>query len=342
MKKLISIVLILAISAVCCSCSVPLNNQHFSKSFSELFDTVSTITAYDTDEKAFNEHYKVFYERLKQYHELFDIYDEYDGINNLKTLNSKAFKAPVEVDERIIELLEYGKEIYKISDGKTNICFGSVLSLWHTAQKTKKLPDENELREAATHTDINSLVINKEKKTVFFKDKHLKLDVGAIAKGWVAREICEWAKDNLWTSAMLSLGGNVCTFGFKNNDSQTKWNVEIESPNENDKKGVAIISVHDISVVTSGDYQRYFEKDGKRYCHIINTETLYPSDYMHSVSVICQDSALADALSTTLFNMSIEEGKALIEKTDGAEAVWVDNEYNTVYSSNFREYIVSA
>ena len=138
---------------------------------------------------------------------------------------------------------------------------------------------------------------------------------------------------------MLSLGGNICTFGFKNNDGNSKWNVQIENPQQNAKEGIAIVQINDKSVVTSGDYQRYFEKDGKRYCHIINPDTLFPSEYMASVSVICDDSALADALSTTLFNMPIEEGKALIEKMDGTEAVWVDKEYNAMYSSGFENYV---
>jgi thiamine biosynthesis lipoprotein len=339
MKKLISIALILVLSAVCCSCGVPLNNQRFSKSFSELFDTFSTITAYDT-QSDFEEHYKAFYERLEEYHKLYDIYGEYEGITNLKTLNDKAKDEPIKVDERIIELLEYGKEVYSLSGGKTNICFGAVTSLWHTAQETKQLPDESSLKEAAKHTDINKLIIDKENSTVCFADKELKLDVGAIAKGYAAKEICKWAKENLWDSAMLSLGGNICTFGFKNNDGASKWNVEIENPDKSSNEGIAIVQVCDKSVVTSGDYQRYFEKNGKRYCHIINPDTLFPSEYMASVSVICEDSALADALSTTLFNMTIEDGKELIEKTDGAEAVWVDKDYNVSYSSGFENYTV--
>ncbi|MBE6740731.1 MAG: FAD:protein FMN transferase [Ruminococcaceae bacterium] len=340
MKKLISVILILVLSAVCCSCGIPLNNQRFSRSFYDYFDTVSTVTAYDTDEAQFNKHYDAFHNKLGEYHRLFDIYNEYEGINNIKTINDKAKDSPVKVDERIIELLEFGKEVFEISGGKTNICFGSVLSLWHTAQEEKKLPDENKLKEAAKHTDINDLVIDSENKTVFFKDKDLKLDVGAIAKGWVAKEICNWAQSELWNSAMLSLGGNICTFGYKESDGKSLWNVQIESPKQNDKNGVAVVKIKDMSVVTSGDYQRYFELDGKRYCHIINTDTLYPSEFMHSVSVLCKDSALADALSTTLFNMSIEEGKALIEKTDGTEAVWVDESYNTVYSSGFESFLI--
>lgn len=339
MKKLISVILILVLSAVCCSCGIPLNNQRFSRSFYDYFDTVSTVTAYDTDETQFNKHYDAFHNKLGEYHRLFDIYNEYEGINNIKTINDRAKDLPVTVDERIIELLEFGKEVYEISGGKTNICFGSVLSLWHTAQEEKKLPDENKLKEAAKHTDINDLVIDSENKTVFFKDKDLKLDVGAIAKGWVAKEICNWAQKELWNSAMLSLGGNICTFGYKEGDGKSLWNVQIESPKQNDKDGVAVVKIKDMSVVTSGDYQRYFEFDGKRYCHIISTDTLYPSEFMHSVSVLCEDSALADALSTTLFNMSIEEGKALIEKTDGTEAVWVDESYNTVYSSGFESFL---
>ena len=342
MKKLICLILTIALSAVCCSCSgIPLNNQRFSKSFMDLFDTVSEITAYDSNEAEFEKHYELFYSKLEEYHKLYDIYDSYEGINNLKTLNEKAKDARVEVDERIIDLLEFGKEAYSLSKGQTNICFGSVLSLWHTAQEEKKLPDDEKLREAAKHTDINSLIIDKENKTVYFKDKDLKLDVGAIAKGYAAREICKWAQSELWSSAMLSLGGNICTFGYKNDDGKTPWNVQIESPKENDNKGVAIVKVNNMSVVTSGDYQRYFEVDGKRYCHIINPETLYPSEYVSSVSVICADSALADALSTTLFNMSIEDGKALIEKTDGAEAIWVDKEYNVIYSTGAERIITN-
>ena len=339
MKKLISILLILVLSAVCCSCGIPLNNQRFSRSFADLFDTVSSITAYDTSESDFEKHYELLYSRLEEYHRLYDIYDEYDGINNLKTLNDKAAQAPIRVDERITDLLEYGKEVYTLSGGKTNICFGAVTSLWHDAQKTKQLPDEEKLREAAEHCDIDSLIIDRENSTVFFADKKLKLDVGAIAKGYAAREICEYAKESLWDSAMLSLGGNICTYGFKNNDGKSQWNVQIENPQQASEEGIAIVQINDMSVVTSGDYQRYFELDGKRYCHIINPDTLYPSEYMASVSVICANSALADALSTTLFNMSIDEGKALIEKTDGADAVWVDKEYNTVYSSGFEGYV---
>lgn len=332
---------------LCCSCSqLGSGKQRFSASFLDLFDTASTVIAYDTSESDFNEHYEQFYQKLAEYDKLYDIYNSYDGMNNLCTLNSEAKDGPVKVDERIIDLLEYCEYVYELSDGKTNVCFGSVLSLWHDCREhaeadpeTATLPDMKELEDAAEHTSFDSLVIDRENSTVYFADPQLKLDVGAVAKGFAVQEVCEWAKNNIWTSAAISIGGNVCTFGFKEDDGKTPWNIGIENPDEKSDDYLVNVHISDLSVVTSGNYQRYFMVDGKKYCHIIDPDTLMPGDYVISVSVICDDSALGDALSTTLFNMSVEDGKNLIESMDGVEAVWVDKEYNTIYSSGFENYI---
>ncbi len=339
----------LAIAVCCCSCSgisVINKKERYSSSFLDLFDTASTVLAYDTDQEAFDTHFQQFHQRLEEYDRLYDIYNSYDGINNLYTLNEKAKDGPVKVDSRIIDLLEYCKYVYELSGGKTNVCFGSVLSIWHDSREygvnnpeDASLPDMEELKAAAEHTDINSLVIDKENSTVYFSDPELRLDVGAVAKGYAVQQACKWAKDNLWTSAAVSIGGNICTFGYKNDDGKTLWNIGIENPDTNAEDYLVNVEITDLSVVTSGDYQRYYTVDGKKYCHIINPETLMPSEYVSSVSVICEDSALGDALSTTLFNMPIDEGLKLIEKTENAEAVWVDKDYNETYSSGFKSYI---
>lgn len=339
----------LAIAVCCCSCSgisVINKKERYSSSFLDLFDTASTVLAYDTGQEAFDTHFQQFHQRLEEYDRLYDIYNSYDGINNLYTLNEKAKDGPVKVDSRIIDLLEYCKYVYELSGGKTNVCFGSVLSIWHDSREygvnnpeDASLPDMEELKAAAEHTDINSLVIDKENSTVYFSDPELRLDVGAVAKGYAVQQACKWAKDNLWTSAAVSIGGNICTFGYKNDDGKTLWNIGIENPDTNAEDYLVNVEITDLSVVTSGDYQRYYTVDGKKYCHIINPETLMPSEYVSSVSVICEDSALGDALSTTLFNMPIDEGLKLIEKTENAEAVWVDKDYNETYSSGFKSYI---
>lgn len=345
MKKLLCILLALSILLLCCSCSAGEKKERFSSSFLDLFDTASTVIAYDNSRDDFDAHLEEFHQKLEEYYKLYDIYNSYDGLVNLNTLNKTAMDKPVAVDSRIIDLLEYGKSVYELSSGKTNICFGAVLSIWHDCRQygmnnpdEAALPDMKALKEAAEHTDINSLVIDREKGTVYFSDPLLRLDVGAVAKGYAVQKVCRWASENLWTSGAISIGGNVYTFGYKD-DGKSLWNIEIESPDLNHMDRVALVQITDLTIVTSGDYQRYYTVNGKKYCHIINPDTLMPSEYVASVSVICNDSALGDALSTTLFNMSIEDGKRLVEATDGVEAVWVDKEYNKTCSSGFDKYV---
>lgn len=349
-KKIFCLLLCISVIFSFCSCSG--NNlfnkkQRFQSSFLDLFDTASTVIAYDSSEKKFDEHYKQFKDMLGEYDKLYDIYKSYDGVTNLYTVNKEAKDGPVRVDKRIIDMLEFGKYAYEISGGKTNICFGSVLKLWHDCRtvaednpENAQIPDKQELIEAAKHTDINDLVIDKENSTVYFSDPELQLDVGAIAKGYAVEEVCKWAEKNLWTSAAISIGGNVTTIGFKNDDGSTLWNIGIENPDSEADDYLENVAISNLSVVTSGDYQRYYTVDGEKYCHIVSPETLYPAQFMSAVSVICEDSALGDALSTTLFNMTIEDGKRLIDSMDNVEAVWVDKSFNKVYSNGFEQYIM--
>lgn len=346
MKKFFCVLLSAAMILSLAACSSFNKKARYSSSFLDLFDTASTVIAYDESQAAFDEHFKQFYDRLAEYDRFYDIYSSYDGINNLNTVNKKAGIAPVKVDVKIIDLLEYCKEVYNISEGRTNICFGSVLRLWHNSRTASidepdkaYIPDMDELQRANEHTSIDSLVIDRENSTVYFSDPELQLDVGSVAKGYAVKEVTQWAKDNLWESAAISIGGNVSTFGFKNDDGRTLWNIGIENPDLDAADYLLNVQITDLSVVTSGDYQRYYTVDGKKYCHIINPATLMPSEYVSSVSVICSDSSLGDALSTTLFNMPVDEGMALVESMEGVEAVWVDKSYTNTFSSGFEQYI---
>lgn len=347
MKKILSLFLTLIVAFAFASCT---NNakpkEKYKASFLDLFDTASTVIAYDNSQEEFDRKYQQFYDELKTYDELFDIYNHYDGITNLYDVNKTAADSPVKVDKKIIGMLLYGKEIYNTTEGKMNICMGSVLTLWHNEREygianpdDAKLPDMSKLKEAAKHTDIDNLVIDTNNNTVYFKDPDMKLDVGAIAKGYAVEQITEWAKANLWISAAISIGGNVSTFGYKNDDGKTKWTIGIENPDTSADDYLLKLNITDECIVTSGDYQRYYTVDGKKYCHIINPETLMPSEYMASVSVICKDSSFGDAMSTALFNMTIADGKKLVDSLDGIEAVWVDKKFNKTFSRGFNQYI---
>ncbi len=346
-KKLFSIILSLLFLFSCCGCAAQNGKRKFTKSFLDLFDTASSVSAYDTSEKSFEEHYRIFYKELETYARLYDIYNDYDGLANLKYVNENAALSPVKVDEKLMDLLLFGKEAYEISNGKVNICLGSVLSVWHSEREnginnpqSAKLPDMDLLKEKAEHADINNLVLNRENMTVYFKDPEMTVDVGAIAKGYAAERICEYIEQNgIWGSAVISLGGNVKTLGFKDGKS-SPFVIGIDNP-KNTENYLAKVNAYDgESVVTSGDYQRYYTVDGVDYCHIIDPETLMPAQRFSSVTVICGNSSYADMLSTALFNMSREQGAKLIENLDNTEALWADKNGNIYYSSGFENCTV--
>ena len=324
MKKWIAMVLCALLLTGC----VPRAAQQ-SVTWLDLFDTVTTVTGFADGADAFGEKTQVLYEKLLHYHRLFDIYKTYDGLNNLKTVNDAAGRSPVAVDEAIIALLKDCVKFYELTDGRVNVAMGSVLSLWHEARETGILPSEQALSEAVLHTDITKLMIDEENGTVFLSDPAMRLDVGAIAKGWAAQRIAEAAPEGY----LISVGGNVCATGPKMAD--TPWVVGVQDP-DGGEGYLQTLTLERGSAVTSGDYQRFFEVDGRRYHHIIDPDTLQPGEYWRSVTVVCADSALADALSTALFVLPLERGKALLSKT-GAEAMWLAADGTKYFSDGFEQ-----
>lgn len=312
--------------------------SRYQATFLELFDTVTTIVGYAPSEEAFQETAQDIHDALESYHQLFDIYNTYPGVVNLKTLNETAATAPVKVDEKIIELLKFCREVYDATSGKVNIAMGSVLQLWHDVREAgiadpenAKLPEESALTEAAKHGDLSQLILDEEAGTVFYADPEMSLDVGAIAKGYALEQVCKTAPEGL----LISVGGNVRATGPKPDGGS--WVVGIQNPTGEDGY-LHTVEVQDISVVTSGDYQRYYTVDGVSYHHIIDPATNYPGRLWRAVTVLCPDSGLADGLSTALFLLPQAEGQALLDKF-GCEALWVDSDNNLSYSPGFRDYI---
>ena len=322
MKKTISLVLSLVLLLSLFGCS---NSKYskYSKSFLDLFDTASSVTAYDISQSEFDKKYEELYAQIKKYSMLFDIYNRYDKLKNLKYINENAYKSPIKVDAEIIELLTFGKDVFKRTKGLVNIAMGSVLSIWHYyREEGKSLPSRDILIDASKHTDIDDLIIDTDKSTVYFKDSKLKLDVGAIAKGFVCNKIYQFITDNdLWQGAVISLGGNIITVG--NKPDNTNFIIGIENPNSSEYLD-KVIADDKTSVVTSGSYQRYYTVGGKKYCHIIDKNTLFPADYFTSVTVICNNSALADAYSTALFCMNLSDGLQFAKDND-IEVIWMNN-----------------
>jgi len=336
-RKLLSLLLL---TVLLCGCSQAAPEQkQYNATFLTLFDTVTTIVGRAESPEAFREKAQAVHDELLEYHQLFDVYNDYEGLNNLKAVNDAAGDHPVEVDQKIIDLLLDCKSFYELTGGRVNVAMGSVLRLWHEARSDSLddplhayLPDQDALAQASGHMDFDSVVIDEEACTVFVTDPDARLDVGAVAKGWAVQRVAKQTE----TGLLISVGGNVCATGPKD-ENGTAWVVGIQDPNGGDQY-LHTIYLTKGSVVTSGDYQRYYVVEDQIYHHIIDPDTLYPSRYWRSVSIVCEDSGLADALSTALFLLPLEEGQELLERC-GAEAVWVDFAGNMFYSDGFEKLI---
>ena len=308
----------------------------------DAFDTVTTIILYDTDEYRAEETLKHIDALLNEYTQLYDIYHTYDGINNLMTVNQNAGIVPVKVDDKILDMIEYAISMDELTGGRMNIAMGSVLKIWQDYRdaglehpETAALPPMDDLLAANAHASIDNIVIDRAAGTLYIKDANTQLDVGAIAKGYAGQKIIEQLRAEGVTNLLLSLGGNVCSIGTR--PDGTGWKVGIQDPYSDGT--LSVVQASGQSVVTSGTYERFYTVDGKNYHHIIDPGTLMPSVLYDSVTVISNDSGLADALTTGLFCMPIDEGMALIERLPDTEAFWVLSDGTQRMSSGFGAYI---
>ena len=323
--RIISFMLfILLIFTSLCGCKKEENIVAKKQVYYDYFDTVCTISDYTGgSEDDFRQVYTHFENRLDFYHQRFDIYHEYEGVNNIATINKNAGIEPVKVDDEVIKFLEYAVEMHALTDGNVNIAMGSVLSIWHQYRTYGvEIPPMDKLTEASKHTDISKMIIDNENSTVYLSDPKMSLDVGAIAKGYTAEMIAQSLVGYGVTSYVIDLGGNLRAIGAKKNGETWKTGVQNPDPFA-EEKYIYYMNISDTSVVTSGDYQRYYTVDGKRYHHIINKDTLMPSDSFTSVTIVTKHSGLADALSTALFNMKYEDGLSLVSSIEGTSVVWV-------------------
>ena len=310
------------------------------------FDTYTSVSGYVYSEEEFDKIVNEVYNLLHEYHQLFDIYNSYEGINNIRTIN-KLYDGEhrvITVDRRIIDMLLYAKKMYNLTGGEMNIAMGSVLSIWHDYREEAdenygfgELPPMKDLEEAAKHTDIDDLIIDEVNSTVYIADPNMKLDVGAVGKGYAVEMAARMLEEKGISSFVINVGGNVRTVGIKGNGE--KWIAGIESPFEDSNEPyTAYLGLAGETIVTSGSYQRYYIANGKEYHHIIDKDTLMPAEYFVAVSIVCSNSADGDGLSTALFCMPLDAGMALIESLDGVEAMWTLADGTIYKSSGFENY----
>lgn len=320
------------LSAGCSSTKQP---QRFQTEWTGSFDTVIQMIVYADNEQTFQKYVTLAKDRFKEMHQLFDRYDDYPGINNIKTINDQAGLEPVTVDQAIIDLLQFCQDQSQQTDYVVNIMLGPVLAIWHDYRdealafpERAQVPPIARLQAAAALSDPAGLQIDTVNRTVRLTRAGMSLDVGAVAKGYATERVAEALKTAGMTSGIVSAGGsNVRMVGKPADPERTTWNIGVQDPDGNlmlpESQMLDTISTTDTSIVTSGDYQRYYVVDGVVYHHLIDPRTLMPANYFRVVTIMTPDSGLADFLSSTLFLLPLDQGLAVLRQYPGTEALWV-------------------
>ncbi len=335
MKKLTAVLLsIIMLASIMTGCKKQTQSEYtkYTDTFFEAFDTATTVVGYTQTEQEFKGYFGKIQARFEELHRYYDIYHTYDGINNIKTINDNAGVRPVHVSKEIIDLIQFAKGWEKRSGGTTNIAMGSVLKIWHdyrTAGKNDpdnaELPPMEKLQKASQHTDINKVIVDLTNSTVYLSDPQMSLDVGAVAKGYATELVAKEIMAAGLQSGIISAGGNVRVLGKPLDGVRERWGIGIQDPSEAifSDELLDTVFLNNESVVSSGDYERYYIVAGQVYHHLIDPKTLMPGNYYSAINVITKDSGDADALSTAVFLLPYEQSSALVRSLEGVDVIWV-------------------
>lgn len=309
----------------------------YTTQFFDTFDTIIQITGYTKTQEEFEGYAQFVHERFAHLSKLYDRFYEYTGVNNVRTINQNAGIAPVEVEPELLEMLAFAKDQCQRSGGRVNIAMGPALELWHSyreryagmalpADAPDAYPAMEALEEADQLSQLDKVIIDKDAGTVFLEEPGMALDVGAVAKGYAAQLVADEIYEAGFRSFLISAGGNIVTKDPPADGSRESWSIGIQDPfadlTKADNPPLEVVSLSNQCVVTSGDYRQFYTVGGEYIHHIIDPATLMPANRYRSLTVIGEDSGLGDFLSTCLFVMDYEEGKALAEEL-GVRVLWV-------------------
>ena len=287
------------------------------------FDTEMTVTLYGTEDDTF---IKGCFDIAERYEELFSRTIETSEVSQINSAEGDW----VEVSDETLELIGLGIYYGELSGGLFDITVGRLSTLWDIDNNPGIIPEDEDIATARDTVDYTQIDIDGNK--VRLKNKDAMIDLGGIAKGYLADKMKEYLLENGITSALLNLGGNVLAVGTKPDGSD--FNIGVQKPFY-DGEVSAALAVSDLSVVSSGVYERYFELDGRIYHHILDIETGYPYDNgLYGVTIISGSSVEGDALSTIVFAMGLEKGMEFVEGLDGVDAVFITDEYEIISTND--------
>lgn len=326
-RRIISLMIIIILSFTCLSGCKNSTSQESISNQAILFDTIIQITLYDTQNQKILDHCFSMCEDFEQ--ELSRTIDT----SEVSKIN-QAHGQPTEVSDNTIQLLKKGIEYAKLSGGSFDITIAPLSTLWDFKNNTGTIPNQAAIDNAKSHVNYESICI--EGNTVTLTDPEAAIDLGGIAKGFIADKLKEYLVSKNIQHAIINLGGNVLTIGNKPDGSD--FNVGLQKPFDKQNAAITSVKVNNQSVVSSGVYERYFKLGDKIYHHILNPATGYPyENNLLGVSIISQYSVDGDGLSTTCFALGLEKGMELIDSLDNTEAIFITDDYQLHYSSGLKK-----
>ena len=295
------------------------------------FDTLINITIYDTDDEALLD-------------ECFEMCGRYEKLLSMTVSGSDIYRIneagtePVSVSDDTVILLKEAFKYHDISEGMLDITVAPLSALWTDARSDMTPPNEEDILELLPHVDLVEISVDADANTVSKEDPAAMLDTGALAKGYIADRLKEFLTQKGVHSAIISLGGNIVTIGSKPDGSQ--FRIGIKKPFGQADEAAAALKVSDMSVVTSGIYERCFTYDARLYHHILDPNTGYPCDTdLSSATIIGSSSLEGDALSTICLLYGLDKAVELINNTPGTEAVFITRDDKIHYTGGAESYI---
>lgn len=330
-KKIIITSSIVSLLFLLSSCKQIITKEPITKSAFKL-NTIVTVTIYDSNDTSLLD-------------ESLSICDKYENLFSRTSTESELYQLNhgllpkdengyVTISNDTFELISIGQKYSTLSDDSFNLAVEPLTSLWDFSSGKDVIPSDDTIKSVLPYLHTDDIKLNNPDK-IQFSNEHMGIDLGGIAKGYIADKIAQHLTDKGVKSAWISLGGNVVCVGNKNG---IPFTVGIQKPFADHNETVASMQINNKSVVSSGIYERFFIKDDILYHHILNPKTGYPYDNgLTSVTIVSDKSVDGDALSTTCFSLGLEDGLKLIESIPDADAVFIDKDGSLHYSNGFVE-----
>lgn len=310
------------------SCS----HQEFFPHAENVLGTVCSINLF---EKGTEKNYEDIFKRLREIDSEFNVNLEFSDVSRI---NAASGKKSVEVSNDVVFVLKKSLETSVATNGKFDPTIGPIVKLWGINTERAGVPESADLEKAKKLVDYRKVQIDEAMKTVFLTDVGMSLDLGGIAKGFAADEIAGICRQKGIKRAVIDLGGNIYIYGRKKDKSQ--WKIGVKNPFDPDKKPALVVSIDAGTVVTSGTYERFFESDGKKYHHIFDVSTGCPvQNGLVSATVVSGSSIEADAMSTSLFALGIDEAKKFLKENPELGVIFIDEKKNVYVSENIAESV---